>query len=226
MPLHLAVGRNRHDVEVVDLPEFVGFGHGRAGHAADLLVELEEVLQGDRGQGLRLFLDLDPFFGLDGLVQAVAPLAAFHFAAGELIDDDDRAVLDDVVHVALVEVVGLEGVVDQVRPLHVAGRVEALDARQPFRLAHAFVGEIDGVVLLVDDEVLLFLERAGDAVGFGVLGRVVVRRTGDDQRRAGFVDEDVVDLVDDGEIPRPLRLLQVPRIAAVAERRGRMLSRR
>ena len=87
------------------------------------------------------------FLGLDGLVQAVAPLAARHQAARELVDDHHLAVLHDVVHVALVEVMGLERVVDQVRPLHVAGRVEALDAGQLLRLADAFVGEVGACAL-------------------------------------------------------------------------------
>ena len=151
-----------------------------------------------------LFLDLDAFFGLDGLVQAVAPLPARHQAAGELVDDDDLAVLDDVVHVALVEVMGLERVVDQVRPLHVAGRVEAFDAGQPLGLADAFVGQVGRVLLLLDLEVDVFLELPGDLVGLGVLGDVVVGRAGDDERRAGFVDEDVVDFVDDREVQRAL----------------------
>lgn len=59
-------------------------------------------------------------------MQAVAPLPAFHETAGELVDDDH--VFYDVIDVALVEVVGLERVIDQVRPLHVAGRVEAFHA--------------------------------------------------------------------------------------------------
>ena len=41
-------------------------------------------------------------------------------------------------------------------------------------------------------------------------------RAGDDQRRAGFVDQDVVDFVDDREMQRPLRLLHVLGIAVVA----------
>jgi hypothetical protein len=61
--------------------------------------------------------------------------------------------LDDVVHVALVEVVRLEGVVDQVRPLHVAGGVEALDAGQLLGLAHAFVGQVTVCSFLLDLEV-------------------------------------------------------------------------
>ena len=132
-PLQRPVGGNGDHVELVDLPELAGLGHGRAGHAADLVVELEEVLQRDRGQRLVLFLDLHAFLGLDRLVQPVAPVAALHQAAGELVDDDDLAVLDHVVDVALVEMMGLQRIVDQVRPFHVAGGVEALDAGQSFR---------------------------------------------------------------------------------------------
>ena len=63
------------------------------------------------------------------------------------------AFLDHVVDVALVEVMGLQRVVDQVRPFHVAGRVEALDAGQLLGLAHALVGQVGRVLLLVDLEV-------------------------------------------------------------------------
>ena len=140
------------------------------------------------------------FLGLDRLVQAVAPVAAGHEAAGELVDDHHLAVLHDVVHVALVEVVGLERVVDQVRPLHVAGRVEALDAGQPLGLADAFVGQVGRVLLFLDLEVDVLLELPGDLVGPLVLRDVVLGRAGDDQRRAGFVDEDVVHFVDDREV--------------------------
>jgi hypothetical protein len=53
-----------------------------------LLVEAEEVLVADGGQGLVLLLDLHPLLGLDGLVQAVRPAPARHLPAGELVDDD------------------------------------------------------------------------------------------------------------------------------------------
>ena len=53
------------------------------------------------------------------------------------------------------------------------------------------------------------LQLPRDAVGLDVAGHVVVGRTGDDQRRAGLVDEDVVDLVDDRKVQRPLHLLPV-----------------
>ncbi len=98
---HRLVGRDDHDLEAVDLLEFEGLGIGRAGHAGQLVVQAEIVLEGDRGQRLVFLLDRHPFLGLDRLVQALRPAPAGHGAAGELVDDDDLAVAHDVVHVAL-----------------------------------------------------------------------------------------------------------------------------
>ena len=127
---HLAVGRDGHDLELVDLVELLGLGHRRAGHAGQLVVQAEVVLEGDRGQRHALALDAQALLGLDGLVQALAPAPAGHLAAGELVDDDDLAVLDDVVAVALVERVGPQ------RLLEVAGQprvgvVQVLDPSNP-----------------------------------------------------------------------------------------------
>ena len=78
-----------HHVEVVDLLELDRFGVRRAGHAGELLVHAEIVLEGDRRERLVLAFDLDVFLGLDRLVQPVAPAPARHQPAGELVDDDD-----------------------------------------------------------------------------------------------------------------------------------------
>jgi hypothetical protein len=45
------------DVELVDLHELVGLGHRRAGHAGELVVHAEVVLERDRGERLVLLLD-------------------------------------------------------------------------------------------------------------------------------------------------------------------------
>ena len=55
-----------------------------------------------------LALDLDPFLGLDRLVQPIAPAAASHEPARVFIHDDDFVVLNDVLHVFQVEAVSLE----------------------------------------------------------------------------------------------------------------------
>ena len=66
------VGGDHRDVELVDLLELGGFRFRRAGHAGQLLVHAEVVLEGDGGERLVLALDLDAFLGFDGLVQTIA----------------------------------------------------------------------------------------------------------------------------------------------------------
>ena len=111
---HRPVGGDHGDFELVDLLELGRFGFGRTGHAGQLLVHAEVVLEGDGGERLILALDLDAFLGFDGLVQTIAPAAAGHQAAGELVDDDHFAVLHDVILVALEEHVGLQRLLDVV----------------------------------------------------------------------------------------------------------------
>ena len=102
-------------------------------------------------------------------MEPVGPLPAWHQAAGELVDDHHLIVLDHVVDVALVEVVGLEGVVDEMRPFHVARGVETLDTGEFFREPHALLGEADGMLFLLDFEVFVSLELPRDLVGPRIL---------------------------------------------------------
>ena len=89
--------------------ELRGLGQRRTGHAGELLVEAEVVLQRDGRPGVVLLFDRHPLFGLDGLVEAVGPAPALEDAAGELVDDLHLAVGDEVVLVPLVELLGLQG---------------------------------------------------------------------------------------------------------------------
>jgi hypothetical protein len=100
--------------EFVDVEKLLRLGFGGAGHAGQFVVEPEVILNGDGGERLGLAFDLDAFLGLDGLVQAIAPAAAGHEAAGVFVDDDDLVVLDDVLDVLLVEAIGLEQLGDAV----------------------------------------------------------------------------------------------------------------
>ena len=121
-------------MQVVDLDELLLLRLRRAGHAGELLVEAEVVLQRDRGERLVLLLDPDALLRLDRLVEALAPAAAFHDAAGELVDDLDLAVLDDVVDVALVQRLGLERLDQVVDELDVPRVVEGLDPERALDL--------------------------------------------------------------------------------------------
>ena len=108
---HRLVGRHFDHVEAVDVHELVRLGGGGAGHAGELVVEAEIVLKSDRGERLVFRLDFGVLFRFERLVQAVGVAPSFHHAAGELVDDDHLAVLDDVVLVALEQLVGAKRVV-------------------------------------------------------------------------------------------------------------------
>ena len=97
---HRLVGRDGNDLELVDLVKLLRLGHRRTGHAGQLGIEAEEVLEGDGGKRLLLLLHLQPFLGLDRLVEAVRPTPALHQPACELVDDDDLAILDQIFAVA------------------------------------------------------------------------------------------------------------------------------
>jgi len=226
---HGAVGGDDDDVELVDGVEFRGFCLSGTGHAGELFVEAEVVLEGDGGEGLIFFADLDAFLGFDGLVETVRPAASGHEATGELVDDDDFAFFDDVLDVALVQGVGLDGDFDVVLHVPVFRVGDVADAEELFDLLPAIVGDGDGAGFFVDDVVagpdlgfegldeFAFFDLRNDEVGDGVLVSGLVGGAGDDERGAGFVDEDGIDFVDDAVVVAALDLLGDFKLHVVAK---------
>ena len=208
------VRRDLDDVEIVDAGEFLLLGQRRAGHAGELVVQTEEILERDGGERLVFACDLDALLGLDGLMQALVIAAAVHEAAREFVDDDDLAVLDDVVDVALHEAPCLHGLIDVVRERGVFGVGQIFYIEELLGLFNALLRERHGAVFFIDNviAVILILQllavrrgedllfQAGDEIirHFIQLGRFLAL-AGNDERCARFVNEDGVDLVDDGE---------------------------
>ena len=102
------VRRDRQHVEAIDVVELGGFRLGGAGHACQLFVQAEVVLNGDRRKGLRLLFDGDVFLRLDRLVESVGPAATRHFAAGVFVDDDHLVVLNHVLDVLFKDAIRFE----------------------------------------------------------------------------------------------------------------------
>lgn len=149
-----------------------------------------------------------------------------------LVDDHDFAVDDDVVLVLLEEFLGLDRVVEVTDERGVHRLVEVVDPQPVLDLGDTGLVDGHGPLLLVDLVVAGLLDalqrvaRLTPGETRDQLGEVavplggLVRRTGDDQRRTGLVDEDRVDLVDDGEVVAALdELLLGPRhvVAEVVE---------
>ena len=207
-PDHRLVGRDRGDLGVVDLRELVCLGRRRARHARELLVHAEVVLQRDRREGLVLLPDPEPLLGLQGLVEALGVAPPLEHPARELVHDQQLAVADDVLLVLAVEGVRLQRLDQVVDEVAVDVEVEVLDAERLLDLVDAALGGRGGAVLLVDVVVLVLLEGRDDpreaVVGVGRR----LRHARDDQRRAGLVDQDRVDLVHDAEVVAALHAVR------------------
>ena len=209
---HRHVGGNFHHVQLVDVEEFRGFGGRRAGHAAQLGIHAEIILEGDAGQRLVFRHDLHAFLGLHRLVQTFGPAAAIHHAAGEFIDDGHLAIAHDIIRVAAEDDDGAQRLVQVVHHLRILEIIEILAFQQPGGGEHALhllgagFGENNGLLLLIDLDILAhqFLHHGVD---LGVELRLVVGGAGDDQRGAGFIDQHAIDFIDHGEIERPLHHL-------------------
>ena len=134
---HRHVGRDLDHRQLVDLHELGRLGQRRAGHARELVVHAEVVLERDRGERLVLLLDAHALLGLDGLVQALRPAPALEDAAGELVDDLHLAVDHGVVDVALVQRLGLQRLDQVVDQVAVLGAVEVVDAEEALGLGDA-----------------------------------------------------------------------------------------
>ncbi len=203
------IGRDHHDVHIVDVAEFVFLGLCRTGHTGQLVVHSEIILQRDRRQRLGLGTDQYALFGFDGLMQAVAVSSAEHQSARKFIDDDDLAVFDDIVDITLHDRLCFERFHDVMVDLHVFRITEVLDLEERFRLGNALIGQTDALFLFFDRivGVLALIQRVDKLVRDPVKIRRFVALTGNDQRRSRFIDEDRVDLVDDRVVQIPLRQL-------------------
>ena len=209
------IGGDADYVQAVDLAELIGLGGGRTGHARQLFVHTEVVLEGDSRQGLALGGDGDALFGLNSLVQTIIEAAAVHQTSGELINDDDLAVLDDVVGVAVHNAAGLDGTVNIMAQRHIVGVGQVIHVEERLGLLDARLGQGRGLALFVhnviavdlflglnlvvqlDDDTLF--QRLGEVVSALVHHAGILPLAADDQRGTGLVDEDGVDLVHDGK---------------------------
>ena len=218
---HRPVRRDRDDAELVRRHELGRLGLGGTGHAGELLVEAEVVLQRDGREGLVLGLDRHGLLRLDRLVDALVVAAPDEDAARVLVDDHDLVVHHDVVGVALEQRERLDRVVEERDERRVGRLVQIVDAEVVLDLLDAGLEHADRALLLVDLVVDADLERAGDLRELHEPAvRLARRRARDDERRARLVDEDRVDLVDDRvEVAALDEVLLAPRhvVAQVVE---------
>ena len=142
-------------------------------------------------------------------MQAIRPATTIHHTASEFVNDDDLAVLDDIVDVAAEHHHRAQRLVDVMDDLRVLEIVEIIaleqagGLQQALDLLGAVFGQRDRALLLVL-LIILLDQLLHDRVDRDIQLRLVVGRTGNDQRRARFVDQDRIDFVDDRMVERAL----------------------
>ena len=117
------------------------------------------------------------------------------------IDDEHLAAGHHVVAVAQEQFLGLDGVVQVTDQCGVVRLVQVVDAEIILDLVDAWIENANNLLLLIDLIVLVTGELEHQTSELAVpTGHVTFGRTGDDQRGTSLVDEDGVDLIDDGEV--------------------------
>ena len=153
--------------------------------------------------------------GLDRLMQAVTVTAARLQMAGELINDDHLAILHHVLVVLLVEEVRLQGVINQLRNLHIL-RINQRAVLHPHLLLHPYhprLRQRSLVVLSVPREERLVIivgayHLADQRLEVVIVGAVRAGLAGDDQRRSRLINENAVGFINDAVVQFPLRQLR------------------
>ena len=157
------VGWQLEDFQIVDVAELVGFCDGRTGHAGELVIKAEIVLEGDRRQCLVFRLDVEAFLGFDRLVKAFRQTAAFHHPACEFVHQHDLTILDQIILVAVEQFVGAKGLIGMVNNRDVVGFPErafqqASLIQKLFEQLGTVFGEHNRALFLVEIDVLLVFE--------------------------------------------------------------------
>ena len=164
-------------------------------------------------------------------MQTIGPAAPRHQAAGKLVHDDDFAVLHHVLDIAPVKGMGFDRGIDVVLEVPVLGVGDIPDAQKLLDFFPARVGDGDALVFLIHHVVagefagfagrgvhfLAFFQLGDDAIHPGVLVGGLFAGAGNDQRSAGFVDQDRIHFIDDGEVVLALHAIMNIKLHVVAQ---------
>ena len=205
---HGLVGRNHDNIQAVDLLEFLFFRLGRTGHAGQLFVHTEIILECDGSQRLAFTLHHHAFLGFNGLVQAFGIPAPVHETSGKFVDDDDLSVFHHIIPVADHQGLGLDGAHNMVGEVHaVLCVVQVADAQRLFRFGDTCLGRRNLFLLFVNGIIFALFHVGHDTGNDFIEVRGLFAGAGNDQRGTGFVYQDGVHFVHDAVIQFPLHHL-------------------
>ena len=150
-------------------------------------------------------------------MQAVGETASRHNTPGKLIYDEYLIVFYNIILIAEHQIVGTQCQNDIMLDLQIFRISQIFDLEELFNLFHTFCGQIDQLILFIDDEIaILFLLDTHHDIQLGLLFLIFTTLelasqditcfiqlcgfaalSGNDQRGTRFIDQNRVNLIDD-----------------------------
>ena len=216
--LNRPVGGNLDNVHAVNITEFLFLSECGTCHTCFFLKFIKEVLEGNGRQRLAFSLDLYVLLRFNRLMESVGITAARHDTSGKFIDDQNLVVLYHIVLIAEHEVICTQGQDDIMLDFQILRIREVLNLEKSFHFSNTLLRQVDHFILFIDNEVSRFLLfHAHDGVQLGqilhvraalhlfcqdIAGLVQLggfpALAGNDQRGSGLIDQNGVNLIDDG----------------------------
>ncbi len=199
-----AVGRYFIHVESVNALEFFFLGFCGSRHSCQLFVEAEIVLKSNGGEGSAFTFNGHAFFGFNGLVEALSKTAALHETSGEFVHDQNFAVFYEVVHVRFIYGLCSQGLFNVVDFFKAFFGVNIFYAEQFFHLFNSFLSEHGAVLFFINIVVQIFFQKTHEFAVLQVFFSGFFGRGRNDERGAGFINQDAVHFVHNRVVQRAL----------------------
>src|SRR5579872_364205 len=129
------MGWDFNNLEFINFEKFFSLSHGSTGHTRKLGIHSEKILESDRCQSLAFLLNFYIFFGFDCLMQTITVSTSKHQTPGKFINNDNFAVTDDIVTIALKQSFGTQSLFDMMNVANSGLLVNICQAEQLFQVA-------------------------------------------------------------------------------------------
>ena len=147
------VCRNFNNVKLVDFLKFLGLCLSSTRHTRKLFVKSEVVLERDCSKSFAFALNLYALFCLNRLMKSLVETSAVHKTTCKFVNDDNLAVLYNVVNVKLHNAVSLDSLIYVVLNCEVFGVCEVFYAEEFLGFLNAALCKSSGFLLFVNNVV-------------------------------------------------------------------------
>ena len=206
-PDHGAVGWNHRHIKVVDFLELNRFRIRGSGHASQFIVHAEVILDRYARKSLIFLTNPNALLGFDGLMQPIRPASAGHETTGKFINDDDFAVLNYIVNVALKNGMSLQRLVDMVQGPDLRRVIQVTHTENTLNFRYPLFGERCGSELLVNGVIDLALETWNNSIERVIFLGGFFCRAGNNQWRPSFINQDVIHFINNGKMQFTLDII-------------------